>query len=71
MNHLAPMHWPLGKRKGYCWLPPGSKDVCEMKVGFPFKAFWDELGVDFDDYVVYHMVPNVEDDYVRTEWQNR
>ena len=32
MKHLAPLHWPKGKRHGYCWLPPGSGAQCRMNV---------------------------------------
>lgn len=71
MKYLAPIYWPVGKRKGYCWLPRGSKDKCVMKAGFPFKVFWDELQVDFDDYVTYHLSMFVEDEFNRVKWQER
>ena len=71
MKYLAPNHWPKGERKGYCWLPRNSKAECTMKVGFPFKTFWDELGIDFDQFVVYHMNYRVEDEYIAKEWHNR
>ena len=71
MKYLAPKYWPKGKRKGYCWLPYGSKQRCVMKEGFPFKAFWDELGVDFDDYIIYHTAYNMEDPYVLSEWMSQ
>ena len=32
MKFLAPSHWPVGQRKGYCWLPPDSNNKCVMKV---------------------------------------
>lgn len=42
-----------------------------MKVGFPFQTFWDELAVDFDEFVVYHLNYRVEDEYIAKEWHNR
>jgi len=71
MKFLAPKYWPVGKRIGYCWLPPRSKAECKMKNGFPFKTFWDEVGVDFDGYMVYHLGSNPEDEYVKQEWMKR
>lgn len=71
MKYLAPRFWPIGTRKGYCWLPPGSSHKCVMKEGFPFQVFWDELGVDFDEYIIYHMSTRVDDDYVKAEWHKR
>ncbi|XP_068677897.1 GDP-fucose protein O-fucosyltransferase 1-like isoform X2 [Montipora foliosa] len=69
MKHLAPSHWPKGKRHGYCWLPPGSGAQCRMKDGNPFKPFWDELGVDFDEKIVYHLGTRVQDPYERDKWK--
>ncbi|KAK3751827.1 hypothetical protein QZH41_013285, partial [Actinostola sp. cb2023] len=39
--------------------------------GNPFQQFWDDLGVNFDDYVLYQMGNNVEDSYVQHEWQEK
>ncbi|XP_074635674.1 GDP-fucose protein O-fucosyltransferase 1-like [Acropora palmata] len=69
MKHLAPSHWPQGKRRGYCWLPPGSTAKCVMKEGNPFKPFWDELEVDFDKKIVYHLGTHAQDPYERDKWQ--
>ena len=33
MAHLADSHWPKGRRAGFCWLPPNSKQKCVMKEG--------------------------------------
>ena len=33
MEHLAPKHWPVGHRIGFCWLPPNSDAKCVMKEG--------------------------------------
>lgn len=69
MKHLAPTYWPKGKRHGYCWLPPGSTMKCIMKEGVPFKPFWDELEVDFDEKIVYHLSIRVQDPYDRDQWK--
>lgn len=47
MAELAPEHWPVGKRTGFCYAPRDG--TCEMKNGNPFTNFWDEYGVDFDE----------------------
>lgn len=47
MADLAPEHWPVGKRTGFCYAPRDG--TCVMKNGNPFTNFWDEYGVDFDD----------------------
>ncbi|CAH3149679.1 unnamed protein product [Porites lobata] len=69
MKHLAPTHWPKEKRRGYCWLPPGSNAKCVLKEGNPFKPFWDELGVDFEEKIVYHLGIRVHDPYERDQWK--
>ncbi|PFX25598.1 GDP-fucose protein O-fucosyltransferase 1-like [Stylophora pistillata] len=71
MKHLAPTHWPKGIRRGYCWLPPGSDRKCIMKEGNPFKPFWDELEVDFDEKIVYHLGIHIQDPYERDQWQRK
>lgn len=71
MKHLAPTHWPKGTRRGYCWLPPRSDRKCIMKEGNPFKPFWDELEVDFDEKIVYHLGIHVQDPYEREQWQTK
>ena len=42
-----------------------------LQEGFPFKTFWDDLGVDFDDYVVYHLSFYADDHYVLEEWKEK
>lgn len=71
MKHLAPTHWPKGTRRGYCWLPPRSDRKCIMKEGNPFKPFWDELEVDFDEKIVYHLGIHLQDPYEREQWQTK
>ena len=55
MEHVAPKHWPEGKRFGFCWLPSyADQQVCQMKNGNPSTNFWNELGVaKFDKSIVY------------------
>ncbi|CAH1776158.1 unnamed protein product [Owenia fusiformis] len=55
MKYLAPKYWPVGKRIGWCWLPSNTKETCKMKEGNPFGPFWDGLGVDFDEYMIYQI----------------
>ncbi|XP_077991696.1 GDP-fucose protein O-fucosyltransferase 1-like [Glandiceps talaboti] len=77
IKHLAPSHWPVGKRHGYCWLPSNSKDTCKMKEGNPFGPFWDSFNVDFDDYVIYHMSSYIDGDvngyskHLTQEWMSQ
>ncbi|XP_035667533.1 GDP-fucose protein O-fucosyltransferase 1-like [Branchiostoma floridae] len=54
LEQLAPVHWPPGRRKGYCWRNRRDTNAkCGMKEGNPFGPFWDHLGVDFDEFVFY------------------
>ncbi|XP_076462292.1 GDP-fucose protein O-fucosyltransferase 1-like [Babylonia areolata] len=56
MRILAPAVWPEGQRIGWCWLPKKTDDgesYCPMKEGNPFGPFWDGLGVNFDQHLVY------------------
>lgn len=32
LENIAPKCWPVGKRIGYCWLPPQSTVKCTLKV---------------------------------------
>lgn len=43
MEHIAPDHWPLEERQGFCW---GVESECNMNRGNPYGLFWKELGVD-------------------------
>lgn len=40
-----------------------------VKEGNPFKPFWDELEVDFDEKIVYHLGTHAQDLYERDKWQ--
>jgi len=74
MQHIAPEVWPPGKRIGFCWTNPHSKEPpnCRMKEGSPFGPFWDGLGVNFDDYVyhtfAYSSPSNWVDNYPATQY---
>ena len=71
MQHLAQKNWPIGQRKGYCWLPLGNKGKCVMKEGLPFKAFWDGFNIEFDERIVYHLSFYADDKYVKEEWKSK
>ena len=43
MAHMAPTHWPVENRKGFCWGTQGTE--CNMSQGNPHGSFWKELGV--------------------------
>ncbi|KAL8571468.1 hypothetical protein ACOMHN_051174 [Nucella lapillus] len=56
MKTLAPSVWPEGQRIGWCWLAKtmeNGESYCPMKEGNPFGPFWDGLGVNFDQHLVY------------------
>ncbi|XP_077863753.1 GDP-fucose protein O-fucosyltransferase 1-like [Saccoglossus kowalevskii] len=77
IEYLAPKYWSPGKRHGYCWLPPNSDSQCKMKEGNPFGPFWDAFDVDFDDYVVYHLITNIDIDgtdsnrFIKEQWNKQ
>ncbi|CAL1293446.1 unnamed protein product [Larinioides sclopetarius] len=53
MQNIAPIIWPKGKRKVFCYMARGSSDHCNAKEGNPFGPFWDTFDVDFDESVFY------------------
>lgn len=62
MEFLAPSHWPPGQRAGFCWQAHDTTVTdCKMKEGNPFGPFWDDLKVDFDESIIYHLSYNDEE----------
>ena len=43
--------------------------LSQPQEGNPFKPFWDELGVDFEEKIVYHLGIRVHDPYERDQWK--
>ena len=43
--------------------------LSQPQEGNPFKPFWDELGVDFEEKIVYHLGIRVQDPYERDQWK--
>ncbi|XP_072014512.1 GDP-fucose protein O-fucosyltransferase 1-like [Amphiura filiformis] len=55
MEYLAPQHWPVGKRRGYCYMQVNSESVCDLKAGNPFGPFWDGFHIDFDETLKFEL----------------
>ncbi len=75
MSQLAPTHWPVGNRTGYCYAPStlGDKNEedCEMKYGNPFGPFWDEFSVEFDASEFTRMTYRINQESILNRWIER
>ena len=70
MSQLSRDHWPPNERYGYCRVPIDD-DGCGLKQGSPFKAFWDEIGVDFVSSVYTGLSYDVDIREVANDWLNK
>ncbi|KAH9505373.1 GDP-fucose protein O-fucosyltransferase 1 [Bulinus truncatus] len=55
MKDLAPIIWPPGKRRVFCYSARhgANKDECNAKDGSPFGPFWNWFSIDFDESVIF------------------
>lgn len=54
MKNVAPIIWPKGKRKVFCYSARGDSGGCNAKDGNPFGPFWDTFNIDFDESIYYN-----------------